>query len=209
MPAAVEVAVASGRHRAELTAYCRRMLGSSVEAEDAVQETLLRAWRASGSFEGRASLRAWLYRIATNVCLDALGRSARRPCPVDEVPDSPDVHGETDPADRALDRERLQLAMMAAIGVLPPRQRAVLMLRDVLSWRAREVADLLGMTTAGVNSALWRARAALETIDPDVLPERAEGALVGRYMSAFADDDVDALVALSRETLATAAGPGC
>jgi len=201
MTAAVEDALASGHHRAALTAYCRRMLGSSFDAEDAVQETLLRAWRASGRFEGRAPLRAWLFRIATNVCLDALGQTARRPLPIEEVPEPPDPLGEPDPSDRALARERLRLAIVAAIGTLPARQRAVLLLRDALSWRASEVAELLGTTTASVNSALQRARAALEAVDPEGLSDASDGLgreLVERYLAAFADDDVDALVSLSR-----------
>jgi RNA polymerase sigma-70 factor, ECF subfamily len=205
MPAPVEVGVASSRHRAELTAYCQRMLGCTYEAEDAVQETFLRAWRASARFEGRASLRTWLYRIATNVCLDALGRSARAPQLVEGLPEPEDAESAPDPSDRAIEREWLRFAIMTAIRVLPPRQRAVLVLRDVLSWRAAEVADLLDMTPAGVNSALQRARAALELIDPERLPAATgapSGAIVGRYMSAFADDDVDALVALSRDELA-------
>ena len=199
MTAAVESVLSSGSHRAELTAYCRRMLGSSVDAEDAVQETLLRAWRASGRFEGRAPLRAWLYRIASNVCLDALGQSARRPLLVAEVPEPRDPRGEPDPFDRALARERLRTAIVAAIGKLPARQRAVLLLRDVLSWRASEVAELLGTTTAGVNSALQRARAALGAIEPAGGPEATDAAgreLVTRYLAAFAANDVDALVSL-------------
>jgi RNA polymerase sigma-70 factor, ECF subfamily len=202
MMTAVEGVLTSGCQRAELTAYCRRMLGSSFDAEDAVQETLLRAWRASERFEGRASLRTWLYRIATNVCLDALGRSARQPVPVEEVPMPTDPDTEPDPSDRVLARERLRLAMLTAIGILPRRQRAVLVLRDVLSWRATEVAELLGMTTAGVNSALQRAHATVDAIDVDDLPEarRRDGhALLARYLTAFAEDDVDALVGLSRE----------
>jgi RNA polymerase sigma-70 factor (ECF subfamily) len=179
------------------------MLGSPVDAEDAVQETLLRAWRASGRFEGRASLRTWLYRIATNVCLDALGRSARQPVPVEEVPEPEvDPRLEPDPSDRALARENARYAVLAAIGLLPPRQRAVLLLRDVLSWRATEVADLLGTTTAAVNSALQRAHAAVEAIDPErmiAVSDASERELVGRYLAAFADDDVDTLVALVRE----------
>ena len=206
MLTAPEAVVASGCHRAELTAYCHRMLGSRFDAEDAVQETLLRAWRASGRFEGRASLRTWLYRIATNVCLDALGRSARQPVPVEEVPESvldpgrePDPF---DPFDRALARETARSAVLAAIGLLPPRQRAVLLLREVLSWRATEVADLLGTTTAAVNSALQRAHASVEAIHPDGMIEArdpAERELLERYLAAFADDDIDTLVALVRE----------
>ena len=204
MTAAVEGVLASGCHRAELVAYCRRMLGSSFDAEDAVQETFLRAWRASARFEGRSQLLTWLYRIATNVCLDALGHAARRPVPVEEMPHSLEACGAPDPFDpseRALAREHLRLAIVAAIGNLPPRQRAVLLLREVLSWRASEVAELLGTTTASVNSALQRARAALEAVDPEGLSDASDGLgreLVERYLAAFADDDVDALVSLSR-----------
>jgi RNA polymerase sigma-70 factor (ECF subfamily) len=201
MMTAAEDVVASGFHRAELTAYCHRMLGSPVDAEDAVQETLLRAWRASGRFEGRASLRTWLYRIATNVCLDALGRSARQPVPVEDVPEPVLAHShDPDPSDRVLARENVRHAVLAAIGLLPPRQRAVLLLRDVLSWRAVEVADLLTTTPAAVNSALQRAHAALEAIDPERMIEASDAAerdLVDRYLAAFAEDDVDTLVALA------------
>jgi RNA polymerase sigma-70 factor, ECF subfamily len=204
MATATEHVVASCSHRAELTTYCHRMLGSPVDAEDAVQETFLRAWRASGRFEGRASLRTWLYRIATNVCLDALGRSARQPVPVEEVPEPVvDPCREPDPSDRALARESVRYAVLAAMGRLPPRQRAVLLLRDVLSWRATEVADLLGTTPTAVNSALQRAHAALEAIDPEGTFEvcgSAERELVDRYLAALADDDIDTLVALVRET---------
>lgn len=201
MAPVAEAVVASGCHRAELTAYCHRMLGSPFDAEDAVQETFLRAWRASGRFEGRASLRTWLYRIATNVCLDALGRSARQPVPVEEMPEPViELGGEPDPSGRALTRETARQAVLAAIGVLPPRQRAVLLLRDVLSWRATEVADLLGTTSVAVNSALQRAHAALEAIDPDdmiAVRDSTERELVDRYLAAFAEDDVDTLVALA------------
>ena len=210
MTAVVEGVLASGLHRAELTAYCRRMLGSSFDAEDAVQETFLRAWRASGRFEGRAPLRAWLYRIARNVCLDALGHAARQPVPFEDVPQPLDARGgpgpsdpsdPSDPCDYALARERLRLAIVAAVGNLPPKQRAVLLLRDVLSWRASEVAELLSTTPAGVNSALQRARAALETVDPEAVSDTTDAIgreLVARYLAAFADDDVDGLVSLSR-----------
>ena len=202
MTAAAEAILANGCHRAELTSYCRRMLGCSVDAEDAVQETLLRAWRASRRFEGRAAVRTWLYRIATNVCLDSLGHAARRPIPVEDVPEPPDTGG--DPFDGAVERDRLRVAIIVAVDALPPRQRAVLLLRDVLSWRASEVADLLGMTAVGVNSTLQRARAALETADPDRLSSEVASAagldLVARYLAAFASDDVDALVSLSRTT---------
>jgi RNA polymerase sigma-70 factor (ECF subfamily) len=201
MTAAAEAILASGCHRAELTSYCRRMLGSSADAEDAVQETLLRAWRASRRFEGRAAVRTWLYRIATNVCLDSLGHAARRPIPVEDVPELAGAGGDPDPSEDALERERLRLAIVIAVGALPPRQRAVLLLRDVLSWRASEVADLLGMTPVGVNSTLQRARAALEALDPhqvSEVPGPCGRELVGRYVAAFATDDVDALVSLSR-----------
>jgi len=202
MTAAVEGVLAVGHHRAELSAYCQRMLGSSFDAEDAVQETLLRAWRASAGFEGRASIRSWLYRIAMNVCLDTLARSARRPLPVEQVPepavppDQPD-----DPSDYALAREDLRLAVMTVVGTLPSRQRAVLILRDVLSWRASEVAELLDTTTAGVNSALQRAHSAIESVELEIVSNGADapgGELVGRYLDAFADDDVDTLISLSR-----------
>jgi RNA polymerase sigma-70 factor (ECF subfamily) len=200
MTNAVETLLASGGHRAELTAYCRRMLGSSAEAEDAVQETLLRAWRASGRFEGRASPQSWLYRIATNVCLDAHRQAARRPVPVEELPEGVDASGEQDPSERALTRERLRLAILAAIGTLPSRQRAALLLRDVLAWRAAEVAELLGTTTAGVNSALLRARSAVHGAELDDVASTTDPLtqeLLGRYLAAFADDDVDALVSLA------------
>lgn len=201
MMTSVEGVLASGCHHAELTAYCRRMLGPSTDAEDAVQETLLRAWRASGRFEGRSALRTWLYRIATNVCRDELYRSARQPVPVEEPPQPVDAHGEPDPSDRALAREDVRLAVAAAIGSMTPRQRAVLILRDVLAWRASEVAELLATTTAAVNSALQRAHAAVGAIDlngPAEAPDREARELIARYVSAFTDDDVDALVALSR-----------
>ncbi len=207
MTAVVEGLLASGLHRSELTAYCRRMLGSSFDAEDAVQETFLRAWRASGRFEGRAPLRAWLYRIARNVCLDALAHAARQPVPVENVPRAPDACGDpgpsdpSDPCDHALARERLRLAIVAAVGNLPPKQRAVLLLRDVLSWHASEVAELLSTTPAGVNSALQRARSALEAVDPEAVSDTTDAIgreLVARYLAAFADDDVDGLVSLSR-----------
>jgi RNA polymerase sigma-70 factor (ECF subfamily) len=168
------------QHRSELTGYCYRMLASPFEAEDAVQETLLRAWRAIASFEGRSSLRSWLYRIATNVCLDMLDGRARRARPMDLGPDKapvienlntqPDltwvepipntlVTSGADPADLAVERESIRLAFVAALQHLPPRQRAVLILCEVLRWKAKEVAELLDTSVASVNSALQRARA--------------------------------------------------
>jgi RNA polymerase sigma-70 factor (TIGR02960 family) len=200
------------RHRIELTAYCYRMLGSAFEAEDAVQETLLRAWRGLDRFEGRASLRSWLYRIATNVCLDlATGRQRRArpmdfgpastadaalPAPLPEVtwlepvPDARVLASAGDPAELAVARETVRLAFVAALQHLPPRQRAVLILREVLRWQATEVAELLDSTVASVNSALQRARATLAASGvtaTDVLrPMDAEQtALLARYVDAF------------------------
>jgi RNA polymerase sigma-70 factor (ECF subfamily) len=187
-------------HRSELRAYCHRLLGSPADAEDAVQETLLRAWRGAHRFEGRAPLRAWLYRIATNVCVDAVNGRVRRPIPTDDwgelMLEAPDA----DPAELALAREKLRLALIALNG-LPPRQRAVLLLRHVLCWRASEVGQALGMSVAAVNSALHRARATLESTDPDRLPplrSEPDRRLVSRYLAAFDGDDVDALTAITR-----------
>ena len=194
------------RHRRELTGYCYRMLGAGSEAEDAVQETFLRAWRSRGSFEGRASLRSWLYRIATNVCLDMPQRPQRRARPMDlvspsttatavlnELPeyrwvqpvaDTRVLSPESDPAEVAALRESIRLAFVAALQHLPPRQRAVLILREVLHWQASEVAALLETSTASVNSALQRARATLdglELVDGDA---DARGRRRGRSWSA-------------------------
>jgi RNA polymerase sigma-70 factor (ECF subfamily) len=188
-------------HRVELNAYCGRMLGSPSEAEDAVQETLLRAWRAADRFEGRAALRTWLYSIATNVCFDTAKARTRRPVPVEEAPEPAADRAELDPAERALNRETVRLALIAAVGKLPPRQRAVLLLREVLCWRAHEVAELLGTSVAAVNSALQRARATLDCIDQDRVPritDKPERELLARYVAAFDADDVDALTSLTR-----------
>src|SRR5215213_7423126 len=163
------------QHRKELTAYCYRMLASPFEAEDAVQETFIRAWRGYERFEGRAALRSWLYRIATNVCLDMLNGKERRARPMDLGPagepivENLRVPGEVtwlqptpDPADEAVGRETIRLALVAALQHLPPRQRACLVLCEVLRWQASEVAELLETSVASVNSALQRARATLE-----------------------------------------------
>jgi RNA polymerase sigma-70 factor (ECF subfamily) len=201
-------------HRAELVGYCSRMLRSPVDAEDAVQETMVRAWRGYDRFEGRSALRTWLYRIATNVCLDLLGSSGRRAHPIDLGPgataeESPDPRlrarapapKPADPADVAVSRDEVRRALDAALCRLPPRQRAVLILREVVRWRAQEVADLLGVTVVSVNSALQRARATLAArpVDDTVRlphPEDAERRLIARFVDAFARHDVGALVAI-------------
>jgi RNA polymerase sigma-70 factor, ECF subfamily len=209
--------------RHELLAHCYRMLGSVHDAEDLVQETYLRAWRAYDHFEGRSSLRTWLYRIATNACLTSLEGRGRRPLPTglgapSADPDVPVVeHPEVpwlepipdamvgadlgDPAAIVTSRESIRLALIAALQHLPPRQRAVLILRDVLKWRAAEVAELLDTTTTAVNSILQRARAQLEQVSPTqdevVEPVNADQReLLNRYVSAFEDYDVAALVEL-------------
>jgi RNA polymerase sigma-70 factor (ECF subfamily) len=213
------------QHRSELTGYCYRMLASPFEAEDAVQETLLRAWRAIASFEGRSSLRSWLYRIATNVCLDMLDGRARRARPMDLGPDKapvienlntqPDltwvepipntlVTSGADPAELAVERESIRLAFVAALQHLPPRQRAVLILCEVLRWKAKEVAELLETSVASVNSALQRARTTLEASgvtsdDPAPPMDEAQRRLLARYVEAFERYDLKALTALIRE----------
>jgi RNA polymerase sigma-70 factor, ECF subfamily len=212
-------------HRRELTAYCYRMLGSPFEAEDAVQDTFIRAWRALDRFEGRAALRSWLYRIATNVCLDMLHGRERRAMPMDlgparepieanlHIPSEvtwiqpiPDglVAGDGDPADVAVARESIRLAFIRALQELPPRQRAVLILCEVLRWKASEVAELLETSVASVNSALQRARATLEASEANASEPRAplgdaERALLERFVKAFEAYDVEALTALLQE----------
>ena len=209
-------------HRKELTAYCYRMLASPFEAEDAVQETMIRAWRSYERFEGRAALRSWLYRIATNVCLDMLNGRERRPRPMDLGPagapvlenlnvptdvswlqPSPDalVVPDGDPADVAQARESLRLAFVAALQHLPPRQRAVLILSEVLRWQATEIGELLDTSVASVNSALQRARATIATRDmTETAPlVEADRALLERYVAAFQDYDLDALTSLIQE----------
>jgi RNA polymerase sigma-70 factor (ECF subfamily) len=212
------------QHRRALTAYCYRMLGSPFEAEDAVQDTLLRAWRNLDRFEGRAALGSWLYRIATNVCLDMLSGRERRARPMDlgpaRSPDGPlstlpqsawveplptgGVPAESDPAEVAVSRETIRLAFVAALQLLPPRQRAVLILREVMSWSASEVAELLDTSVASVNSALQRARATLDArrvsaADPPPRLDEPDRELLARYVEAFERYDMDALTALVRK----------
>jgi RNA polymerase sigma-70 factor (ECF subfamily) len=214
------------RYRRELTAYCYRMLGSAFEAEDAVQETLLRAWRSFDRFEGRAALRSWLYRIATNVCLNMLSASQRRARPMDlgpasvaeatlgpelpeatwiePMPDSRVVPAGGDPADLAIARESVRLAFVAALQRLPPRQRAVLILREVLHWKAGEVAELLETTVASVNSSLQRARATIDGAGgraetPAEPLDDEQRALLARYVDAFERYDMDSLTSLLHE----------
>jgi RNA polymerase sigma-70 factor, ECF subfamily len=211
------------QYRVELTGYCYRMLGSA-DAEDAVQETFIRAWRGIEQFEGRSALRSWLYRIATNVCLDMLDSRKRRARPMDlgpagepivenlRTPDQlwidpmPDarVVPDGDPADVVAGRESVRLALVAALQQLPPRQRAVLILCEVLRWKASEVAELLETSVASVNSALQRARATLEaseatpsTTSPSV--DAADEELLRRYVAAFEQYDMDALTTLIHE----------
>ena len=225
-PEPAELELLLEQHRKELTAYCYRMLGSAFEADDAVQETLMRAWRGLDRFEGRASFRSWMYRIATNVCLDMLRGRRRRARPLDlgtamdphaplgamessdgwvePIPDGWVLAADDDPAEVAVTRESIRLAFVAALQHLPARQRAVLILRDVLNWKAAEVADLLGGTVASVNSALQRARTTLAdraggqaeqvaTVNAD------QGELLARYVEAFERYDMETLTALIHE----------
>jgi RNA polymerase sigma-70 factor, ECF subfamily len=213
-------------HRVELTAHCYRMLASPFEAEDAVQETFLRAWRSYGRFEGRAALRSWLYRIATNVCFDMLGGRERRARPMDlagswspdgpigeilpeatwvqPIPDRLVIPADGDPAEVAVARDTVRLAFIAALQHLPPRQRAVLILCEVLRWKASEVAELLDTSVASVNSALQRARAALAASDVSVTDDARplsdpDRELLERYVEAFQRYDMDALTSLIHE----------
>ena len=207
------------QYRRELTAHCYRMLGSPFEAEDAVQETLLRALRNLDRFEGRSALRSWLYRIATNVCLDMLQGRERRARPMDLGPAGEPVAENlhtlpevtwiqpvpdglvADPADAVATRDTIRLAFVAALQHLPPRQRAVLILCEVLRWKASEVAELLGTSVASVNSALQRARATLQEteITPESSFEEPDRELLERYVKAFEAYDMDTLTALIRE----------
>ena len=223
-PAAEELEGLLESYRRELTGYCYRMLGSAFDAEDAVQETFVRAWRSFDRFEGRSSLRSWLYRIATNVSLDMLNGRERRARPMDLGPSRepivenlnvlpevtwiepiPDgrVAPEGDPADVAIAHDTIRLAFVAALQHLPPRQRAVLILCEVLRWQASEVAELLETSVASVNSALQRARATLEatdlTTDAPLSVEAADAELLERYVQAFERYDMEALTALIHE----------
>ena len=220
------------QYRRELTGYCYRMLGSAFEAEDAVQETMVRAWRGLDGFEGRSALRSWLYRIATNVCLDMLRGRERRARPMDfgpagttdsftgeQLPEKtwvtpiPDarVLPDGDPAEVAAERETIRLAFVTALQHLPARQRAVLILREVLRWQASEVAELLDTSVASVNSALQRARATLASheIDPfEVAPVSDEQReLLARYVDAFERYDVARLVELLHEDVVQSMPP--
>jgi RNA polymerase sigma-70 factor, ECF subfamily len=220
-------------HRRALTGFCYRMLGSGSEAEDAVQEAMLRAWRAADRLEQRAALKSWLYRIASNVCFDMLQGSQRRAQPMDMGPsstadaalgdmlpehawiqpiaDSRALPAETDPAAVVEGRETLRLAFVAALQHLPPRQRAVLILREVLRWQASEVAELLETSVASVNSALQRARATLDQLDLDTSGAPAVGSehedLLRRYIDAFERYDMSALVSILHDEAAFSMPP--
>lgn len=215
------------RSRRELTGYCYRMLGSAADAEDAVQETFVRAWKGIDRFQGRAALRTWLYKIASNVCFDALQASGKRAIPVDlgpsstwdapladqmpeatwvgPIPDRLVISGDGDPVLASQARESVKLAFIVALQNLPPRQRAILILCEVLNWKAAEVADLLHLTVPAVNSALQRARATLgsKDLEPmELAPESKDEAseeLLARYLDAFERYDMDALTAILHE----------
>jgi RNA polymerase sigma-70 factor (ECF subfamily) len=219
MTAMTEATVDAGareleQYRRELVAYCYRMLGSAFEAEDAVQETMLRAWRSLDRFEGRSALRSWLYRIATNVCFDQLNGRERRARPMDLGPageplfenlrERPEVTWLTPlptPEEEVEQRDTLRLAFVAALQHLPPKQRAALILCEVLRWQASEAAELLDTSVASINSALQRARATLATADTNAPAELDADAraLLERYVQAFEAYDVDALTALLHE----------
>jgi RNA polymerase sigma-70 factor (ECF subfamily) len=202
------------QYRRELTGYCYRMLGSAFDAEDAVQETMVRAWRSLDRFEGRSALKSWLYRIATNVCLDALSGRERRARPMDlgpaqeplfenlaELPEVTWITPLPTPDELAEQRESLRLAFVAALQHLPPKQRAALILCEVLKWQASEAAELLETSVASVNSALQRARATLATADTAAPAELDDEtlALLDRYVSAFEAYDIDRLTGLLHE----------
>jgi RNA polymerase sigma-70 factor (ECF subfamily) len=220
------------QYRKELTGYCYRMMGSAFEAEDAVQETMVKAWKGMDSFEGRSAVRSWLYRIATNVCLDMLRGRQRRALAMDmgpagmadaftgatrpeeawmtPIPDAKVVPDDADPAAVAEAKESIRLAFVTALQHLPARQRAVLILREVLRWQATEVAELLDTSVASVNSALQRARATLATLDTGesqakVTDEQKE--LLARYVDAFERYDISSLVGLLRDDVVMSMPP--
>src|SRR5215212_5501836 len=224
-----ELTASLEQYRPALTGHCYRMLGSVVDAEDAVQEAMLRAWKSAGQFREQSSLKTWLYRIATNVCLDTLSTTDRRRVRPVELSDTPGVvrddlvltqrarehwvepipdamalpsAADSDPEERALLKESIRLAFVAALQYLPPRQRAVLLLTQVLNWSAAETAEALDMSVAAVNSALQRARATLDTRNPAVVPRalnEEQQQLVARYVEAFEQYDIDALTKLLHE----------
>jgi RNA polymerase sigma-70 factor (ECF subfamily) len=214
-------------HRTALTGHCYRMLGSSADADDAVQETMVRAWRNLERYEGRASLRTWMYRIATNVCLDTLSSESRRMRPFEDgpaslveaavlntkdrthwlepIPDARAIPEEGTPFEQAVLRQSVRLAFVAALQHLPPRQRAVLLFMEVLGWSAAETAECLDMTVAAVNSGLQRARATMASRNATLLrePEQVltdeQSSLLTRYVDAFHRYDVEGLVSLLRD----------
>ncbi|MGE4054477.1 MAG: RNA polymerase subunit sigma-70, partial [Vicinamibacterales bacterium] len=212
-------------HRPALVGHCYRMLGSAFDAEDAVQETMVRAWRNLGRFEERSSVKTWLHRIATNVCLDALSARSRRARPMEEgpagtvedmleerprthwlepIPDVTALPSTDNPHEQAVLRQSIRLAFVAALQHLPPRQRAALLLSEVLGWSAAEIADCLETSAPAVNSALQRARATLASREAERPPEPdglsdEQTKLLERYVEAFDRYDVDGLVSLMRE----------
>jgi RNA polymerase sigma-70 factor (ECF subfamily) len=221
-------------YRKTLTGYCYRMIGSGAEAEDAVQETMVRAWKSADKLQDRAALKAWLFRIANNVCLDMLGSAQRRATPMDMGPssnadaplgamvadsawvrpiaDAKVLEPTADPAELAAEKETLRLAFVAALQHLPAKQRAVLILREVLRWQASEVAELLDTSVAGVNSALQRARATIEELHLDQsgvadVDEAEQKALLAKYVKAFEAYDMTALTALLKDDAAFSMPP--
>jgi RNA polymerase sigma-70 factor (ECF subfamily) len=233
-PSLEELEQALEQHRLELTGYCYRMLGSAFESEDAVQDTLFRAWRAFDRFDGRSSVRTWLYKIATNVCIDMLNSRNRRALPIDlspatsadaplaekvtestwiePIPDGRVIPTSSDPAEVVELRESIRLAFVATVQHLPPKQRSVLILREVLRWSASEVAELLDTTVASVNSALQRARATMDASDLNshrrLEPmDEAQNVLLTRYVDAFERYDIDSFVSLLHEDATHAMPP--